>query len=122
MMLVLIGGALFLFVTIYQRNQVKTVLGGCSAGAMHLPVQDEVVQVTKDGDTLTLLTKVKNNKQQVLVVDYCTGKMVRSIHVYAGQATDEIPLGEVPAKSQNDSGNIATKPRVDIIVKDANIP
>lgn len=75
MMLILIGGAIFLFVTIYERNKTQ----GCRKGVLTLPVQEEAIAIHQEGRMLTLLTKPHNHRQRVTVFDTCSGKVTRRI-------------------------------------------
>lgn len=79
MMLILIGGAVFLFVTIYDRNQVKSAPHSCENGTMTIPVRANIHQMSKDGDVITVLTEMKKNTQEIVVFNYCTGKIIRSV-------------------------------------------
>lgn len=79
MMLILIGGAVFLFVSIYERNQVKTTSGQCVEGEIILPVEGEVQNMVVQGDIITVLTTSQKNIQHVLVMNTCSGKVMRRI-------------------------------------------
>lgn len=79
MMLVLIGGMTFLFVTIYKHNQSKTELLKCAESPLHLPISNKVIAIAQDGNTLTLLVNKGEGQQEIILTDGCKGNIIRRI-------------------------------------------
>lgn len=81
MMLILIGGAIFLFVSIYKHNQSNTTSAHCIEGNIELPVQNEIVSVSRQGNIVTLLTKERRRMQEIILFDYCVGEVLKRVEI-----------------------------------------
>lgn len=46
-----------------------------------LEVTDSIKQATIFKDKITILTELNHNKQQIIILDYCTGKYINSYDI-----------------------------------------
>lgn len=88
MILVLLGGALFLFVSIYERNQGKNTASVCQ-GDIDIPLDGEVIAFQKEVDTVTLLVNKDDGSQRFVVIDGCRGDIIRTITLQNGAQEQE---------------------------------
>ena len=82
MILILLGGVLFLFVMLQQRNQASTIhtQKPCIGEEIYIPVAKgmKIVDTHKEGNILTLVLQGAS-VQQIKIVNYCTAEILNTI-------------------------------------------
>lgn len=80
MILLLLGGALFLFVIIYERNQGKISTPVCEE-SLDVTLDGKVKKLLKEGNTFVLLTENSKEEQAITTIDGCQGKVLNKITI-----------------------------------------
>jgi|GEM_PF-4401351 hypothetical protein len=106
----LIFGAIFLSYIIYERNLTTFTMPTpepmpaetCSGGAMALQIDGEVELSMQDGNKVFLLSKTGQSSQELVVIDYCTNKVISRISFNSSEPESEIK-GEInPPANEED--------------------
>jgi hypothetical protein len=81
----LIGGVVLLGAVIFQRNQNNAAMHkpvpSCSTAPLTVHTASTIENVTKEGRELTLLSTQTDGKQEIIILDYCTGDIIRTITI-----------------------------------------